>query len=418
MPLSLSFLFSIAIMRSSEDERGIQHMKIQQQRKMSQAGPLQRFWSGIGAFQARLNRQKALYAELFSCARESRAAGPVAPISDPSLFQSTIREFGPTLEPSVRPDLSRLYDIAVDRITGTLIIANRGATLMSFSPRTQTPFIVRHIGLSLYVPGLGLETVNAGLTGNIYDGPIACRGESACTPSFLFGSQRCNCAHQWDSFRETAAVFNKAELPSLYGAQFEHWVQRQVTYSEGRHIFLQPGPGFVMLHMDSQNGMGSGSTSGEFSVDLFNRASLRHRGEYSAEQILGASMADAFDALGLHPDPRSDCDELGYKIFPVVLDYLDVSKDLLFFSNNPRKLAALRNRGYSVSRIKSLGAVNAAGAMEADQRGREFGHMDISGHEVSFQDELRRVRKELCMAWGRDFIDKRRRAACLSKSAA
>lgn len=248
--------------------------------------------TGITAFEKRLARQRQLYSQLLAHAKRHGGRGTIVAVSDPVLFAKTIEAFGPAISPGVDVcSVRKIFNAAVDSITGTVIVANAGATLFCHSPRGGTPYITRHIGMALYIPGLGIETVNVGLSGDVYDGPVVCRCESACTPSFLFGSQRCNCAHQWDSFRELAAFFNPVHPPrNQDGPAFEKWVQRQVKCRGGRHVFRNHGLGFIAIHIDSQNGMGSGATEGEFAVDLFSRASLRHRGEYSAEQILKTSI--------------------------------------------------------------------------------------------------------------------------------
>ncbi len=151
----------------------------------------------------------------------------------------------------------------------------------------------------------------------------------------------------------------------------------------------------VMMHVDTQNGMGSGYTNDEFSFDLFSRASLRHRGEYSAEQIHQTSMAGGFEAIGIKPDPRSQHDEAGYRITPIVLDWLGISRDLIFLSNNKTKVKQLQNAGYRVQRIKSLGTVNPAGAQEAEERGTEFDHLDIGPEPVNFEDEMARLKTDI-----------------------
>ncbi len=222
------------------------------------------------------------------------------------------------------------------------------------------------------------------------------RSESACTPSFLFGSQRCNCAHQWETIRELAAHFNTVAPPAIdSGRDFELWVQEQFEYSNNKHTARSGRQGLIVMHVDTQNGMGSGYSADEFSFDLFSRASLRHRGEYSAEQIHQTSMAGGFRAIGIEPDPRSANSECGYKITPIVLDWLGTSHELIFLSNNKAKIRQLEAAHYSVKRVKSLGTVNAAGAQEAEERGTEFGHMDIDPSFISFEEEMNRLIHEV-----------------------
>jgi len=248
------------------------------------------------------------------------------------------------------------------------------------------------------MPGLGVEFVNVGISGDVYSGPVIVRSESSCTPSFLFGSQRCNCAHQWHNMLELVAHFHPARPPATKsGSRFEHWVQNQVAYAHGKHIFVnpEPQPGFILLHIDTQNGMGSGYSEGEFSHDLFIKASIRHRGEYSAEQVCNETMRGGFEAIGVPMDPRREGNGIGYRVTMVILDYLDVSKNLVCLTNNQNKIRYVEMGGYRVARLKSIGEVNTAGAQEAEQRRDEFGHLDISGKPVSFKKELERLKDEI-----------------------
>lgn len=319
-------------------------------------------------------------------------------ISDRETFNEIISVFGPALEQkNAKEDLMKVYDIGIHIKTKALIIANRGATLYSLSEKYEKPFLVRHIGLCVYMPGMGLEYVNAGLAGNVYDKEIVLRTESACAPSFLFGSQRCNCHYQWKNIKEIAANFNKIETPNITdGDEFENWVQEQYTYKDGKHIYNQKSDiGVVMLHLDSQNGMGSGFTKNEFAFDLTERASIRHRGEYTSEQVFKTTMLGGFKAIGLEGDPRGESDYLGYKVTPVVLDFLKVNKNIIMLTNNKGKINEMQNFGYSIKRIKSIGAVNVAGSTEATQRGTEFNHLDIDGSVVSFREDLDRIEEEI-----------------------
>ena len=79
----------------------------------------------------------------------------------------------------------------------------------------------------------------------------------------------------------------------------------------------------------------------------------------------------------------------------VVLDFLGVSRDIIFLTNNTHKMRSLTANGYRIRRVKSIGAVNAAGAQEAGQRGSEFHHLDIDGKHVRFPDEIRRLSREI-----------------------
>lgn len=353
--------------------------------------------SGFKKFRARIGEMEALYTEVLKIAQTQKCSATVYKVTDPKILEKIIEVFAPALKESdAKYPLATIFEAGVHIPTGALLISNKGATLYCISARTQTPYITRHIGMSIYMPGLGIEFVNVGLSGDVYAKKIVLRAESACSPSFLYGSQRCNCNHQWNELQELAAGFNKMTPPDIKdGRAFEHWVQKQFSYDGTRHLPTTPGPGFVMMHLDTQNGMGSGYTKGEFAFDLYTRASLRHRGEYSAEQIHSTSMGGGFEAIGLIPDPRKLDDGIGYRITPVVLDYLGLSKDVLFLSNNPLKVKALEDAGYVITRIPFMGEINVAGSQEAKERHTEFGHMNISGSPVSFKQDFAKVKRAI-----------------------
>lgn len=319
-------------------------------------------------------------------------------IEDRELFNKVISNFVTSLnQEKAEGDLMKIYDAAIHMKTKALIIANKGATLYSLTEKFETPHLVRHIGLCVYMPGIGMEYANAGIVGNIYDKEIVLRTESACTPSFLFGSQRCNCHYQWKNIRELSAYFNKIDTPDIQnGDEFESWVQQQYKYDNGKHIYQNDSKlGFVMLHIDSQNGMGSGYTENEFVFDLSERASIRHRGEYTSEQTYKTTMYGGFTTIGINGDPRSENDGIGYKITPVILDYLCANQKVIMLTNNPLKMKQMKDFGYEIIRIKSIGAVNVAGSTEATQRGSEFHHLDINGDLTSFKEDYDRIKEEI-----------------------
>jgi GTP cyclohydrolase II len=364
---------------------------------------VEKLLSGMDKFCKRIESKKRLYATLLSLAETDRATKKVLQITDPVLFKEVISNFGPVLDKGKeKVDLQTVFDVTLHKETGALVISNKGATLFSLSPKTKSPYLVRHIGFCVYFPGLGIELVNVGLVGNVYDGKVVLRSESACTPSFLFGSQRCNCHHQWESIRELAAHFNPIIPPQVRsGEAFEQWVQKQLVHKGGKHLFRSVGsPGFILMHLDMQNGMGSGYSEDEFSFDLYSRASMRHRGEYTSEQVHQTSMLGGFEAIGLRPDPRSELGNVGYKLAFVILDIIGVSKDIIVLTNNPLKLLHLKNNGYRLTRVKSVGEVNLAGAKEAQERGSDFGHRDINGECISFEEEMSRLKEEICSLVG------------------
>ncbi|MFH1585957.1 MAG: hypothetical protein ABIB79_04270 [archaeon] len=353
---------------------------------------------GINEFTRRIKTQKEIYQKVYEIAIKDGSKDSVFYIKDKKLFKEILENFGPILDgKDAKSDLMDIYDIGLHKETGALIISNKGATLYCLSPKTETPYLTRHIGFCVYMPGIGIEFVNVGLIGDVYSSKVVLRSESACTPSFLFGSQRCNCSHQWDSINELAAHFHKINPPKVKtGKDFELWVQKQLKYNNGKHQFIKSNkPGFILMHLDTQNGMGSGYTKNEFSYDLFSRASIRHRGEYSAEQIDKTSMWGGFEAIGITPDPRREEEYIGYKLTFVILDYLRTSKEIISLTNNPFKMEHLENNGYKLSRLKTFGMINLAGAQEAAERHDEFHHLDINGKCISFKSELNRLKKEI-----------------------
>jgi len=354
------------------------------------------FGSGVDSFLKKAVMQKDLFRKVSAMAEAN--GRNVLLLRNSGLKKSLLENFGPALkQEKAEVDLMSLYDVAVHKPSGAVIICNKGATLYSLSPRKRMAYITRHIGFALYIPSLGVEVVNVGIIGDVYGRPFALRSESACTPSFMFGSQRCNCSHQWDVVKETAAFLNELKPPEEAGGEmFEDWVKKQFSLKNNRHLPLRRGRmGFLLMHLDSQNGMGSGHSNGEFVYDLFERASIRHRAEYTAEQNFGRSMAQGFTALGLKPDPRSESNNLGYKISGIILDYLSTSKKVLFLCNNNKKITELRKQGYDVTRIALLGEINPAGFKEAKERNQEFGHRDISDKAVSYDEEFERLARSL-----------------------
>ena len=278
----------------------------------------------------------------------------------------------------------------------SLLIANKGITVVSLSPFTSTPYITRHIACSVYHPLVGLESVNIGLIGNVYKEDVIVRAESACPPSFLFGSQRCNCSYQWASIRELAGHFNRIELPQgLSGEDFERWTVAQFSLQDGKHLPKNDGRGMVLIHLDSQAGMGSGFSEGEFVFDLYNRALMRLLAENTTEQLHNISIKEGYESIGVYPDSRRECQEAGYQIPSIVLDWLDVSRSLIVLSNNKFKLGQLQNHGFDVKRVKSLGKMSAAGQRHAKLRGEDFEYLDVNEEELSFEAELERLKKEI-----------------------
>lgn len=343
----------------------------------------------------RMQNAASIYEEI--CSFSSRFLDTIVHLNDTPFFEKALECFGPCLSSkNAKVDLKTVYDIAFHRKSGTLIVANKGVTIPTLSPITAVSYITRHIACSAYHPHLGLESVNIGLVGNVYERDVILRAESACPPAFLFGSQRCNCCYQWASIRELAAHFNKIELPqNLSGDDCEKWVDSQFICRDGRHIPVQPGRGLILLHLDSQAGMGSGASSGEFVFDLYNRALMRQLGENTTEQVHNTSIKEGYEAIGVSPDSRRLFEEAGYQIPAIILEWLGVSKNLIVLSNNQFKINQLKKHGFQVTRTKSLGKINSAGQREAKQRGSDFQHLDMDGEELSFDEEIQRLKLAL-----------------------
>ena len=304
------------------------------------------------------------------------------------LFDRVMLDFPPHLNGSGSASLQTLYHAFFHRPSRAIVIANRGAALLTRFGFNRNFCLTRHIGCAVYLPGHGVEMVDIGLVGNMSsDKGAVVRAESACAPSFLFESQRCNCHDQWLLTQELAASYHPAKVPITDTAGLEAWIMANQGISDN-------APGFALLHFGSQNGMGSGATKGKFSPDLTATAWLRHRGEYTAEQVLGTSMSGGFDAIGLPPDPRMVNNEAGYRVIPIVMDFLGLPKSLTLLCNNLHKVAAVEKAGYSVRRIPLFGRVDLADEKETEERRDEFGHQ-IPAHlmPLDWQSELITLRK-------------------------
>src|SRR5262245_61742401 len=70
-------------------------------------------------------------------------------------FEKALEYFGPCLSSkNAKIDLKTVYDIALHRKSGTLIVANKGVTIPALSPITNVSYITRHIACSAYHPHL------------------------------------------------------------------------------------------------------------------------------------------------------------------------------------------------------------------------------------------------------------------------
>jgi hypothetical protein len=248
------------------------------------------------------------------------------------------------------------------------------------------------------MPKHGIETVDVGISGDITQGDfIVLRPESACSPSFIVGSQRCNCFDQWTLVRELAAFHNPIKLPKKVTAdEFESYIFNYFKPNEKNiPIPKVKGMGFMFIHMASQNGMGSGANDHEYVEDMTATAYMRHRGEYTAEQVHSASLAGGFTAIGLVPDPRKLNDFAGYKIPGVILDYYDVKKPIVTLTNNGDKVRVLKNQGFDIMRIQFVGRSDIACGVETKDRTEEFLHNIPLGFKTSLDEDLKRVNKQI-----------------------
>ena len=186
---------------------------------------------GFEKFKKRVDAMELAYDEMVGGFLSTDSTQKVIKISDPKKLKKILEVFVPALIASnAKYPLETVYEAGVHIDTGALIISNKGATLYCISPRTRTPYIAQHIGMAIYMPSLGLEFVNVGLSGDVYNNKVVMRGESACAPSFLYGSQRCNCNHQWNELQELAATYNRIVPPDITdGREFEKWVQKPLT---------------------------------------------------------------------------------------------------------------------------------------------------------------------------------------------
>jgi len=344
--------------------------------------------SGIGKAISRIKKEALLYMEILKYCQ--KFSPHTIDLKETPFFEKVLESFGPCLPLStVSVNLKEIFNVAFHTRSGSLIIANKGVTIASLSPLTSIPYITRHLVCCVYHPQIGLETVNIGIIGDVYKGEVIVRAESACPPSFLFGSQRCKCNYQWACIRELAAHINRINFPSnLYGDRFEHWVKKQFSYHDGKHVPAQGGRGMILLHLDSQSGRGCGWTENEFSFDLYNRALIRHAAQNTVEQIYQTPVNEGFESLGLPEDCRKKSNQAGYQIPAIILDWLGASKSLVVLSNTNHKLKQLQEYGFEVKRVTSLGKVDTEVSPHLTEQ-------DYPEEELTFDQELQRLKHQL-----------------------
>ncbi len=280
---------------------------------------------------------------------------------------------------NAKVDLARIFEGWFHNDLKATVIGNLGVKLLIVSPLSGKRSIIEHTGFSVNIPDHGIEIVNVAVYGSLKQASsLIVRAESACPPSFLFGSQRCNCWDQWATTRELAARYHQITLPNMEsGEQLEEYI---TNYKPDAQL-----PALILIYLDSQSGMGSGALNNTYNQTIGETAFMRHRGEYTAEQLLHVSMAEAFKSIGIEPDPRSSNNGLGYKISGVILDCMRARQDIHFLTNNPLKEEALTKMGYSVIRHEIYGRLDIACEIETRDRVEEF------GHQISFKGEINPV---------------------------
>lgn len=100
----------------------------------------QDFLTNASRFEKRLNRIVSIFKTLMEYGQKEESY--VLYLNETPYFDEIIQNFGPCLE-SAKVDLRAIYDVAFHVKTGSIIVANRGLTLLSLSPTTSTSYITR-----------------------------------------------------------------------------------------------------------------------------------------------------------------------------------------------------------------------------------------------------------------------------------
>ncbi len=311
------------------------------------------------------------------------------------LFDKVITSFPPHLSPEDAPvPLSTIYSVFFHKPTKGLVVMSKGATLLSKSMLSGRYLIIRHIGFTVFLPHQGIEIIDVAVSGNLQNSnSVVLRPESACSPGFMFGSQRCNCHDQWTLSQELSYELNGIKKPDFSPKELEEFLTSNMYIDEKENLISKnEGQAFIMAHFTSQNGMGSGVIENKYISDLTANAFMRHRGEYCAEQIYKTSVAGGFNTIGISPDPRKLNDGLSFKIISIVLDFLNAPKKVIALTNNNDKINALKESGYSVDRIQLIGRAGDGCEIEIDDRRSEFKHMIPEDVVSSWTEELPRIK--------------------------
>src|SRR6185369_634560 len=88
------------------------------------------------------------------------------------------------------------------------------------------------------------------------------------------------------------------------------------------------------------------------------------------QQTQGLSTAEAFNALGHDPDPRT------FTVHIAALKTIFAGNHIKFASNNPQKIAALENAGYTVERVKLDVAMTPERQSYLTHKRDHLGHLD------------------------------------------
>lgn len=300
---------------------------------------------------------------LIAEASRSDQPGPVVRVTERTLCDQALKHFGPQM-----PACASFYELGIHRKTGALIIASPPTVISAKTEAFGLPLTLRYQALAVYLPGLGVEIASVGCIGDIESRPFVLRSESACTPSILFGSMTCNCASQWRCTQALAASFNADGLND------------------------QEKIGFLMIHLENQNGMGIGYATDPFTLEANTRSHLRHGAALATGQKYQLSIQDTFSAINLPNDPRRTSSGAGYRVTPVVMDFLATHPEMILLSNNPKKLAALQEAGFTPMRLPLSGEITQAGMAEARERQTALGHIDIGNHTSTLDEEFFRLK--------------------------
>ena len=110
-----------------------------------------RMLNGINNYIRRIEKCKEVYADVIDSMPKDN--NKIYKITDKDMFEKVMVNFVTGLtQLTAQGDLMKIYDVAVHKDTLSLIIANKGATLYSLTEMSETPYILRHIGLCVYMP--------------------------------------------------------------------------------------------------------------------------------------------------------------------------------------------------------------------------------------------------------------------------